>query len=92
MVLGRWSGQVSGVSRADGAVKALTNDERNHGRSISAGGLEALDQLLDLPDLNVLLGLVVLLLVAHVERGGASCGSRTTKQERESAAERGWDV
>lgn len=30
-----------------------TNDEGNHGGSISSGGLEALDQLLDLPDLDL---------------------------------------
>lgn len=31
----------------------LTNDEGNHGRAISSGGFEALDQLLDLPDLDL---------------------------------------
>jgi hypothetical protein len=37
---------------------ARTNDERNHGGSISSGRFESLDQFLDLPDLDVLLGLV----------------------------------
>lgn len=37
--------------------KKRTNDERNHGGSISAGGLESLDELPDLPDLNILLRL-----------------------------------
>ena len=32
----------------------LTDNERNHGRSISPGGLEALNQLLDLPDLDLM--------------------------------------
>lgn len=32
----------------------LTDNERNHGRSISPGGLEALYQLLDLPDLDLM--------------------------------------
>ena len=42
----------------------LTNNEGNHGCSIAASSLQALDQLLDLPDLDVLLGLVRL-GVAH---------------------------
>jgi hypothetical protein len=36
----------------EGSV-GLTNDERDHGGSISSGGFETLDQLLDLPDLNL---------------------------------------
>ena len=31
----------------------LTDNERNHGCAISPGGLEALDELLDLPDFNL---------------------------------------
>ena len=31
----------------------LTNDQGNHGRSISSGGFKTLDELLDLPDLNL---------------------------------------
>jgi hypothetical protein len=36
-----------------GAMGRLTDDEGNHGGSISSGGFEALDELLDLPDLNL---------------------------------------
>ena len=36
------------------------DDEGNHGGSIAAGGFQALDELLDLPDLDVLVGLVAL--------------------------------
>ncbi len=43
----------------------LTNDEGNHGGSISSGGFQAFDQLLHLPDFNVFLGLVCL-GVTHV--------------------------
>ena len=43
----------------------LTNDERNHRGSISSSSLQALDELLHLPDLDVLLGLVGL-GVTHV--------------------------
>ena len=32
------------------------NDEGNHGRAISSGLLQALDQFLDLPDLDILVG------------------------------------
>jgi hypothetical protein len=39
-------------------AKVLTNDERYHGGSISSCCFEALDQLLHLPDLDVLLGLI----------------------------------
>lgn len=47
-----------------------TNDEGNHGGSISAGGFKTLDQLLHLPDLDVLLGIVRLLLLGtHDGRG-----------------------
>lgn len=35
-----------------------TNDERNHGRSIAPGGFQSLDELLDLPDFDVLLSLI----------------------------------
>jgi hypothetical protein len=46
-----------------------TDDERNHGGSVTTGLCQALDELLDLPHFNVLLGLVGLLLFTHV--GGA---------------------
>lgn len=39
----------------------LTDDERDHGGPISSGSFQALDQLFDLPDLDILLGLVGLL-------------------------------
>jgi hypothetical protein len=45
-----------------------TNDEGNHRGSISSRCLEALDQLLDLPDFDVLLGLVGL-GVTHIDGG-----------------------
>jgi hypothetical protein len=41
-----------------GARQALTDNERNHGGSISPGSLKTFDQLLHLPDLDVLLRLV----------------------------------
>jgi hypothetical protein len=41
-----------------GTRRALTNNQGNHGGSISPGSLQALDQLLDLPDFDVLLRLV----------------------------------
>lgn len=47
-----------------------TDDERNHGSSVTTGLFQALDELLDLPYFDVLLGLVRLLLFTHV--GGAS--------------------
>ena len=37
-----------------------TDDEGDHGGPISSGGLEAFDELLDLPNLDVLLRLVCL--------------------------------
>jgi hypothetical protein len=43
-----------------------TDDERNHGGSVTTGLCQALDELLDLPHFNVLLGLVGLLLFTHV--------------------------
>jgi hypothetical protein len=51
----------------DGVV--LTDDERNHGGSIASCGLQALDQFLDLPDFDVLLGFVRL-GITHL----GSCG------------------
>ena len=49
---------------------AHTDDEGNHGCAISTGGFEALDQLFDFPDLDVLLGLVGLRLLGRHGRGG----------------------
>lgn len=46
-----------------------TDDEGNHGSSVTTGLCQALDELLDLPHFNVLLGLVGLLLFTHF--GGA---------------------
>jgi hypothetical protein len=45
--------------------KVLTNDKGDHGGSISSGGFQAFDQLLYLPDLDVLFSLVGL-GVTHV--------------------------
>lgn len=47
-----------------------TNNEGNHRSSIATGGFKTLDQLLDLPNLNVLLrlSLLLLLLGAHLGR------------------------
>ena len=53
-------------------ARGRTNDERNHGGSISASRFQTLDQLLHLPDFDVLLRIVRLLLLllgAHVGRG-----------------------
>lgn len=61
----KWVSQTHAAARAG----RRTDDERNHGRSISSSGFEALDQLLHLPYLNVLLG-VVGLDRAHI--GGAT--------------------
>lgn len=47
-----------------------TDNERNHGCAITAGGFEAFDQLLDLPDLDVLLRIVGLRLLG---RHGCGC-------------------
>lgn len=44
-----------------------TDDQGNHAGAISTGGLEALDKLLDLPDLD----LPGILLVAHGHHGRA---------------------
>ncbi len=56
------------VCRHSQTLGGRTNDEGNHACAIATGGLEALDQLLDLPDLNVLLSLVGLLLLGrHVD-------------------------
>ncbi len=51
-----------------------TNNQRDHGSSISSSRLQALDQLLHLPDLNVLLSLAGGLRVTHV---GGSSASRS---------------
>lgn len=53
-----------------------TDNERDHGGTISAGGFKTLDQLLDLPNLNVLLGFaaLALLLGTHGGRGEGDPG------------------
>lgn len=58
----------------DGARR--TDNERDHGGTISTGGFKTLDQLLDLPDLNVLLGFtrLALLLGTHGGRGEGDPG------------------
>jgi hypothetical protein len=52
----------------------LTDDERDHGCAIAAGSFKTLDQLLDLPDLDVLLGVVGLLLLRRHGRGVCGLG------------------
>jgi hypothetical protein len=54
------------VTLAGACRGGRTDDERNHGSSVTTGLCQALDELLDLPHLNVLLGLVGLLLFTHV--------------------------
>jgi hypothetical protein len=62
-----WS--VGGASAGEQASR--TDDERNHGGSISTSGFKTLDQLLDLPDLNVLFSLIgLLVLPGRHGRGG----------------------
>lgn len=46
-----------------------TDNQRNHRGSISSGGFKTLDELLDLPDFNILLRVVRSLSRAHVGRG-----------------------
>lgn len=45
----------------------LTKNERNHGRAVAPRFREALDELLDLPHLNVLLGLASRRLLRHCD-------------------------
>ena len=40
------------ITNSEGREKR-TDNEGNHGSAIASGGLEALDELLDLPDLNL---------------------------------------
>lgn len=55
--MGAASGRVSTrLGKARG--RARTDDERDHAGAVATGGLEALDELLDLPYLDVLLGVV----------------------------------
>lgn len=49
-----------------------TDNERNHGGSISTSGFKTLDQLLDLPDLDILL--------SFVRRRSAHLGEATVDQ------------
>ena len=53
-----------------------TDNERDHGGTISAGGFKTLDQLLDLPDLNILLGFTGLSLLLLGTHGGRGQGDR----------------
>lgn len=64
-----------------------TDDEGNHGGSISPGGLKALYELLHLPYFNVLLSVVGLLSRAHTGEATLSdhserkdCGGREKEQ------------
>ena len=41
-----------------GRRRMRTDDERDHAGAITPSGLEAFDQLLDLPDLDILFGVV----------------------------------
>lgn len=59
----------------------LTNDEGNHGGSIATRGFQALDQLLHLPNFNVLLGLVGL-GVAHDGRFFSAEADDVVKERR----------
>jgi hypothetical protein len=69
LILGRCTWLVGGA--LSGVQVSRTDNERNHGGSISTGGFETLDQLLDLPDLNVLLRLIgLLVLPGRHGRGG----------------------
>lgn len=54
-----------------------TDNQRNHGCPVSAGGLEALDQLLHLPYLDVLLRIVRLRRTHDGRRMGATAGEGT---------------
>jgi hypothetical protein len=62
--------------------KKHTNNERDHGGTISAGGFKTLDELLDLPDLNVLLGFTALslLLGTHGGRGEGDRGEESVSE------------
>lgn len=53
-----------------------TDNQRNHGRSISSGRFKTPDELLDLPNLDVLLGLVRRWVGHDVEKGPSTAGSR----------------
>lgn len=59
--LAGWERQIRPVTRP-------TDDKRDHRCSISSGSLKPLDELLDLPYLNVLLGFIRLLGRTHVGR------------------------
>ena len=56
-----------------------TDNQRNHGRSISSGCFKTPDELLDLPDLDVLLGLVRRWVGHDVVKGPSTAGSRKAK-------------
>ncbi len=73
LILGRCTWSVCGSFT--GMQGSHTDDEGNHGCAISASGFEALDQLLNLPDLNVLLSLIgLLVLPGRHGRGGVVDG------------------
>ena len=61
----------------DEGSAARTDDEGNHAGAISAGGLETLDELLDFPNLNVLLRLTLIWCGTHA--CGVAAGVRRLK-------------
>jgi hypothetical protein len=78
-------GVSDGGSSGGAAMLGLgrTDNERNHGCSISSGGLKTLDELLDLPDLNLFIGLLVSVHV-HDGKNARSCagaGQRGASRE-----------
>jgi hypothetical protein len=73
LVLGRCASSAESPCALCRQGRARTDNERDHAGAVTAGGFEALDQLLDLPYLNVLLGVVGLRLLRRHGRGGG-CG------------------
>lgn len=93
MTPGPWG--LCGVSRVVPSGRAVgvvawgsrTDDERNHACAIATGGFEAFDQLLDLPDLNVLLRIVGLRLLGR--HGGGWWWTSVGRQEAGGELRRG---
>lgn len=56
-----------------------TDNQRNHGGSISSGRFKTPDELLDLPNLDVLLGLVRRWVGHDVEKGPSTTGSKRAR-------------
>jgi hypothetical protein len=72
------AGLVAGGGRREGGSR--TDDEGNHACAIAPGGFEAFDELLDLPDFDVLLSLVGLRLFGGHGRSGG--GDEGVEEER----------